>query len=172
VLKVVQGENETNKHAPAAVGGSLLDELVRDGARQMLAAALQAEVAAQVEAFADQVDGAGHRLVVRNGYHAAREVATAAGVVPVRAARVNDKRIDAETGERKRFSSAILPAWPGSPRRSLRCCRCCTCTACPAPTSVRRWSSSWAPPRACRRRRSPGSPRSGKTTPPRSTSGR
>jgi hypothetical protein len=35
---------------PAAVGGSLLDELVRDGARQMLAAALQAEVAAYVEA--------------------------------------------------------------------------------------------------------------------------
>jgi putative transposase len=111
VLKIVQGENETNKHAPGAVGGSLLDELVRDGARQMLAAALQAEAAAYVEAFADQVDGAGHRLVVRNGYHAEREVATAAGVVPVRAPRVNDKRIDAETGERRRFSSAILPAW-------------------------------------------------------------
>jgi putative transposase len=111
VLKVIHGGNETNKHAPAAVGGSLLDELVRDGARQMLAAALQAEVAAYVEAFADQVDGAGHRLVVRNGYHAEREVTTAAGVVPVRAPRVNDKRIDAETGGRKRFSSAILPAW-------------------------------------------------------------
>jgi hypothetical protein len=40
------GENETNKHALAAVGGSLLDELVRDGARQMPTAALQAEVAA------------------------------------------------------------------------------------------------------------------------------
>jgi putative transposase len=39
VLKVVHGENETNKHAPVAVGGSLLDELVRDGARQLLAAA-------------------------------------------------------------------------------------------------------------------------------------
>jgi putative transposase len=49
--------------------------------------------------------------VVRNGYHAEREVATAAGTVPVRQPRVNDKRIDAETGERKRFSSAILPAW-------------------------------------------------------------
>jgi hypothetical protein len=32
----------------------------------------------------------------------------------------------------------------GSHRRSLRCCHCCTCTACPAPTSVRRWSSSWS----------------------------
>ena len=36
---------------------------------------------------------------------------TAAGAVPVRAPRVNDKRIDEETGERQRFSSAILPAW-------------------------------------------------------------
>ena len=40
-----------------------------------------------------------------------REVTTAAGAVPVRAPRVNDKRVDPETGERQRFSSAILPAW-------------------------------------------------------------
>ena len=53
---------------PAPV--SLLDELVRDGARQMLAAALQAEVAAYIEQFADVRDEDGHRLVVRNGYHA------------------------------------------------------------------------------------------------------
>jgi transposase-like protein len=89
----------------------LLDEIVRDGARQMLAAALRAEVAAYVEAHADQVDEDGHRLVVRNGHHEPREVSTAAGAVPVRAPRVNDKRIDEETGERRRFSSAILPAW-------------------------------------------------------------
>jgi transposase-like protein len=38
-------------------------------------------------------------------------VLTAAGAVPVRAPRVNDRRIDAETGEHRRFSSAILPAW-------------------------------------------------------------
>jgi len=70
-------------------------------------------------------------------------VATAAGVVPVGAPRVNDKHIISGTGERKRFSSAILPAWARKSPRSLRCCRC-TCTACPAPTSVRRWSSSWS----------------------------
>jgi transposase-like protein len=110
MLKVVQEENESKKHA-RAMGGSLLDELVRDGARQMLAAALQAEVAAHIEAFADQVDEEGHRLVVRNGYHQPREVSTAAGAVPVRQPRVNDKRVDEETGERMRFSSAILPAW-------------------------------------------------------------
>jgi putative transposase len=49
--------------------------------------------------------------VVRDGYHAPREVTTAAGAVPVKQPRVNDKRIDPVTGERMRFSSAILPAW-------------------------------------------------------------
>jgi len=89
----------------------MLDQLVRDGARAMLAAALQAEVAAYVEAFADQLDEHGRRLVVRNGYHQEREVTTAAGAVPVRAPRVNDKRVDEVTGARARFASAILPAW-------------------------------------------------------------
>ncbi|MGH3811836.1 MAG: IS256 family transposase [Pseudonocardiaceae bacterium] len=106
MLKVVHDVAETNE-----AGGSLLDEVVRDGARQMLAAALQAEVAAYVEQFADELDVNGHRLVVRNGHHAPREVTTAAGAVPVRAPRVNDKRVDEATGERRRFSSAILPAW-------------------------------------------------------------
>jgi putative transposase len=77
----------------------------------MLAAALQADVAAYIDAHAGEVDENGYRLVVRNGYHGERKVVTAAGAVPVRAPRVNDRRIDAETGERRRFSSAILPAW-------------------------------------------------------------
>ena len=107
MLKVVQEENESNESA----GGSLLDEIVRDGARQMLAAALQAEVAAYIEAFRDELDEHGRRLVVRNGHHEPREVTTAAGAVAVRAPRVNDKRVDETTGERRRFASAILPAW-------------------------------------------------------------
>jgi len=87
-----------------------LDELVRDGARQMLAAALAAEVAAYIEQFADVLDEEGHRLVVRNGYHQERDVVTGAGSVAVTAPRVNDKRLDPE-GNRQRFSSKILPAW-------------------------------------------------------------
>lgn len=89
--------------------GSLIDEIVREGARRMLAAALEVEVNAYVAELAHQRDETGRRLVVRNGYHQPREVTTAAGVVEVKAPRVNDKRVDAETGERKRFSSAILP---------------------------------------------------------------
>ena len=96
---------------PNSAGGSMLDEIVREGARQMLAAALQAEVAAFIDAHRGEVDDAGRRLVVRNGSHQPREVTTAAGVVQVRQPRVNDKRTDEVTGERKRFASAILPAW-------------------------------------------------------------
>jgi transposase-like protein len=107
MLKVVHEVESSNEPA----GGSLLDQIVRDGARQMLAAALQAEVAAYVEAFTDELDGRGRRLVVRNGHHEPREVMTAAGAIPVRAPRVNDKRTDPVTGKRMRFSSAILPAW-------------------------------------------------------------
>src|SRR6185503_12440296 len=100
MLTVVHDTDSSNE---GDAGRSLLDEIVRDGARQMLAAALRAEVAAYVEGFTDLVD--------ENGYHGEREVLTAAGAVTVRAPRVNDKRVDPETGERQRFSSAILPAW-------------------------------------------------------------
>ncbi len=110
MLKVVQ-DSAVAGDDTAASGSSLLDEIVRDGARQMLAVALQAEVTAYIEAHADALDADGRRLVVRNGHHDPREVTTAAGAVAVRAPRVNDKRTDEVTGERKRFSSAILPAW-------------------------------------------------------------
>ncbi|MFF3417479.1 IS256 family transposase [Streptomyces sp. NPDC002698] len=91
--------------------GSLIDEIVREGARRMLAAALEAEVNHYIAELADQRDGDGRRLVVRNGCHQPRKVTTVAGAVEVRALRVNDKRVDGATGERRRFSSAILPPW-------------------------------------------------------------
>src|SRR6266702_145170 len=90
---------------------SLIDQIVRDGARQMLAAALQAEVAAYIGQFAGLRDEDGRRMVVRNGTAEPRTVLTSAGAVEVTAPRVNDKRTDPATGERMRFSSAILPPW-------------------------------------------------------------
>ena len=96
---------------PADGSSSLIDEIVREGARRMLAEALQAEVDAYITRFAAERDENGHHLVVRNGSREPREVLTSAGAVEVTAPRVNDKRIDAATGERERFSSAILPPW-------------------------------------------------------------
>jgi transposase-like protein len=89
----------------------VIDEIVREGARRMLAEALRAEVDAYIAGYAELRDEHGRRLVVRNGYHAPRKVTTAAGAVAVHAPRVNDRRVDPETGERQRFCSAILPRW-------------------------------------------------------------
>jgi transposase-like protein len=90
---------------------SLIDDIVREGARRMLAEALQAEADACIARFVDERDERGHRLVVRNGSHQPREVLTSAGAVEVRAPRINDKRVDPDTGQRHRFTSAILPPW-------------------------------------------------------------
>jgi transposase-like protein len=89
----------------------LIDEIVRDGARRMLAEALQAEVEDYIVRFAAERDEGGRRLVVRNGSHQPRQVLTSAGVVEVTAPRVNDRRVDPDTGARMRFCSAILPPW-------------------------------------------------------------
>jgi transposase-like protein len=50
-------------------------------------------------------------MVVRNGYARSRQVLCGAGTIEVRAPRINDKRVDETTGERKRFRSAILPPY-------------------------------------------------------------
>lgn len=111
MLTVVPDPASDDNDRSAADEASLIDQIVRDGARRMLAQALQAEVDAYIAAFTDQRDEHGHRLVVRNGYHQPREVLTSAGAVEVTAPRINDKRVDPETGQRQRFASAILPAW-------------------------------------------------------------
>jgi len=82
-----------------------LDGLVTEGARRMLQAGLEAEVASYIERHTALVDEAGHRLVVRNGRAAERSLVTGAGSLPVQAPRVNDRR------DGHRFSSYILPRY-------------------------------------------------------------
>jgi transposase-like protein len=110
MLKVVQSK-EQSQSVTSVPSSSLLDEIAREGARRMLAAALRAEADAYIDQFVDERDEDGHRLVVRNGHAEPRTVLCAAGAVEVHAPRVNDKRIDETTGQRKRFKSVILPAW-------------------------------------------------------------
>ena len=105
MLNLVPDGQDDNAGLHATGGGSVLDEIVRDGARQMLAAALQAEVDAYIDRFRSEVDANGRRLVVRNGHHATRQITTAAGAVTIRQPRINDKRFDEVTGERMRFAS-------------------------------------------------------------------
>ncbi len=88
-----------------------LDGLFREGARRMLAAALEAEVEAYIAAHAGLVDERGHRLVRRNGHAPARQVAAGVGQVDVVRPRVDDRRVDPATGQRQQFQSMILPRW-------------------------------------------------------------
>jgi hypothetical protein len=68
-----------------------LDELFREGARRMLAVALEAEVEAYIAAHAELLDEHGHRLVVRNGHAPARTITTGVGQVEVVRPRVDDE---------------------------------------------------------------------------------
>jgi transposase-like protein len=112
MLTVVSQVDSTRANAATgSPASSLIDEIVREGARRMLAAALWAEADAYCAQFAEQRGEDGRRLVVRNGYAEPRQVMTSAGAVRVKAPRVNDKRVDEQTGERRRFCSAILPPW-------------------------------------------------------------
>ncbi|MCA1699579.1 MAG: transposase [Actinobacteria bacterium] len=88
-----------------------LDDLARESARRIIATPLEAEVADYVERFAEERDADGKQLVVRNGRARERRVTIGSGTMPVRAPRVNDRRVDEETGERQRFGSRILPAY-------------------------------------------------------------
>jgi transposase-like protein len=82
-----------------------LDELAREGARRMLVAALEEEVAAYVEARAGERDERGHAQVVRNGRARQRKVTLGAGTLEVEAPRVHDRRPG------QRFTSRILPPY-------------------------------------------------------------
>ena len=86
----------------------VLTDLLRDGARRLLAEAVEAEVAAWIDAHAHLKDEAGRRQVVRNGYLPERDIQTGLGDVEVKQPRVHDRR---PADEREKFTSAILPPY-------------------------------------------------------------
>lgn len=105
MLRVVT--DESTRGEPA----STLDEICREGARRMLAAALEAEADAYIAELVGELDESGRRLVTRNGHARPRTITTGSGPIEIRAPRVNDRRVDAETGEKAKFKSSIVPPW-------------------------------------------------------------
>jgi len=105
MLRVVT--DESKREEPA----STLDEICREGARRMLAAALEAEADNYIAELAGELDEDGRRLVVRNGHARPRTITTGSGPVRIEAPRVNDRRVDAGTGDKMRFKSSIVPPW-------------------------------------------------------------
>ena len=82
-----------------------LTEVLREGARTLLAQAIEAEVAEFLTRHGDQRDAAGRLRLVRNGSLPERTIQTSLGDVPVQAPRVRDR------AGQLRFSSAILPPY-------------------------------------------------------------
>ena len=87
-----------------------LEQIARDGARRALQKAIEDEVAGYVNAHCERLDGAGRRLVVRNGHKQPRTILSGLGPIEVTQPRVNDRRVD-ENGVRFRFTSKILPPY-------------------------------------------------------------
>ncbi|XZE37210.1 transposase [Pirellulaceae bacterium SH501] len=88
---------------------SVLDQIIQDGARRMLQAALENEVETFLERHSNKVDKEGRRQVVRNGYLPSRGLVTGAGTLEIQQPRVRDKSPEAD--DRVRFSSSILPPY-------------------------------------------------------------
>lgn len=100
----------TELHQP----GTILDpltEIARDGARQMLMAALKAEAAGFVAQFAEERLPDGRQRVVLHGAGPERTIQTGIGAIPVRRPKVRDRATDAPAEEKIRFTSSILPKW-------------------------------------------------------------
>ena len=131
-----------------------LDELAREGARGMIATALEAEVAEHIERFAEERGEGGRRLVVGNGHARERRVMVGSGTVAIRAPRVNDKRVDPDSGERERFGSRILPAYARRSPKVNDVLPVLYLRGLSTGASARRSSGCWARTRrGCRRRR-------------------
>src|SRR3954467_12095061 len=93
---------------PLPKGQDVLTDILRDGARRMLAQAVEAEAAAYVAAHDHLVDDAGRRQVVRNGHLPERAIQTGLGEIEVKQPRVHDRRAP---GEREKFTPAVLPPY-------------------------------------------------------------
>jgi len=94
--------------------GTILDpltEIAREGARQMLAAALRAEAASFVAGFTDERLPDGRQRVVHHGTGPERMIQTGIGPVPVQRHKVRDRATDVPAEKRIRFTSNILPRW-------------------------------------------------------------
>jgi transposase-like protein len=93
---------------PLSSSQDVLTDLLRDGARRLLAQAIEAEVAAWIDDHAHLKDDQGRRQVVRNGHLPERAIQTGIGAVEVEQPRVRDRR---PADRREAFSSAILPPY-------------------------------------------------------------
>lgn len=98
--------NHKSRPSPQELSsGDVLEDILREGARKMLQAAIENEVAEYLEKHEELRDDQGHRLAVRNGHLPEREILTGVGPICVRQPRVDDRKLN------ERFTSRILPRY-------------------------------------------------------------
>ncbi|EGO93464.1 Transposase, Mutator family (plasmid) [Acidiphilium sp. PM] len=127
----------TSFHQPGSIMDPLTD-IAREGARQMLMAALKAEAASFVAQFSEELLPDGRQRVVRHGAGPERAVQTGIGPVPVQRPKVRDRAPGVSAETRIRFTSAILPRWARRSKSLDALCPCCICAASPPAISRRR----------------------------------
>ena len=87
-----------------------ISEVLRTGARKLLAEALEVEIEDYISKYKDRKDNQNRRRVVRNGYLPEREIQTGIGPVAVKVPRARDRQPDHESGP-LRFTSSLLPPY-------------------------------------------------------------
>lgn len=97
-------------HQPGAILDPL-SEIARDGARQMLAAAIRSEAASFVAQFSEERLPDGRQRVVHHGAGPERTIQTGIGPIPVQRRKVRDRASDVPPEKKIRFTSNILPRW-------------------------------------------------------------
>ena len=84
----------------------LLTAMLRQGAKDLISRAVQAELTEFLAQYQDVVDDQGRRSVVRNGYQPAREIMTGIGPVDIKVPKTRDK-----SGQGIHFRSDLLPPY-------------------------------------------------------------
>lgn len=90
------------------IAWSVLEQVARDGARKMLALAMENEVTEFIEKHSDLTDENGNKAITRNGYMPERQILTGMGPLEVKQPRVDDRALK---GSSERFTSNILPRY-------------------------------------------------------------
>jgi putative transposase len=86
-----------------------LDQLAQEGARRMLALALEAEVQDYLQRAKNARDERGRALVVRNGKSQPRSLTLGSGTIEIQTPRIDDKRTI--NGKKQKYHSKILPPY-------------------------------------------------------------
>ena len=105
-----KNSNRETLIGPEESSRSVLEELLREGARKLLQQAIENEVEEYLVRYAQERDEQGRRLVVKNGHLPERDIVTGLGLIPIRQPRIDDRRLRKSKGLEP-FSSSILPRY-------------------------------------------------------------